>query len=65
MHREGLRDSECPNIDFGSKHKMYKKCTTVSSARAGSVARRRSEIRRPVAGGLPVPSTGQNVTVLP
>ena len=64
MQREGLRDSEWPNIYFGSKHKLYKKCTTGSSARAGSEARPGSERRRPVAGRWPVPSTGQN-TVLP
>ena len=64
MQREGLKDSDWPNIYFGSKLKLYKKCTTGSSARAGSEARPGSERRRPVAGRRPVPSTGQN-TVLP
>ena len=39
MQHEGLRDSEWPKIYFGSKYKLYKKCTTGSSARAGSEAR--------------------------
>ena len=61
MQREGLRGSEWPNIYFGSKHKLYKKCATGSSgsARVGSEAWPGSERRRPVGvvGWRPVPST--------
>ena len=55
MQREGLQDSDWPSIYFGSKHKLYKKCTTGSLVSAGSEARPGRETaagRRSAAGSV-------------